>query len=66
MAYKGLSAAEAGKLVIEKIGKLGGDGGMIILDKHGNIAMPFNSEGMYRAYINERGEPVVQIYKDSP
>lgn len=63
MAYKGLSAAEAGRLVIEKIGRLGGDGGMIILDKNGNIAMPFNSEGMYRGYINEQGEPVVEIYK---
>lgn len=66
MEYKGLSAADAGKLVIEKLGKLGGDGGVIILDKNGNVAMPFNSEGMYRAYINERGEPVVQIYKDAP
>ncbi|MFN3387178.1 MAG: isoaspartyl peptidase/L-asparaginase family protein [Candidatus Thermochlorobacter sp.] len=66
MAYKGLSAAEAGKLVIEKLGKLGGDGGMIILDKNGNIALPFNSEGMYRAYIDERGQAVVQIYKDTP
>ncbi|MCS7013540.1 MAG: isoaspartyl peptidase/L-asparaginase [Chloroherpetonaceae bacterium] len=63
IAYKGLSVSEAGKLVIEKIGQLGGDGGMIILDKHGNIAMPFNSEGMYRGYINEKGEPVVEIYR---
>jgi beta-aspartyl-peptidase (threonine type) len=43
---------------------LGGDGGVIVIDKFGNIGMSFNSEGMYRAYIDKEGKPVVKIYKD--
>lgn len=64
MEYKGLSVQQAAEAVIEKVGKLGGDGGVIVLDKNGNIAMPFNTSGMYRAYVDEKGNPVVLIYKD--
>jgi L-asparaginase / beta-aspartyl-peptidase len=39
-------------------------GGMIALDKNGNIGISFNSDGMYRAYIAENGKSVVEIYKD--
>ncbi|PWG80952.1 isoaspartyl peptidase/L-asparaginase family protein [Pararcticibacter amylolyticus] len=63
MEYKGLSAAEAGKTVINKVGKLGGDGGMIILDRNGNAAMPFNTEGMYRGKVTEEGKIEIEIYK---
>ncbi len=62
MEYKGLSIVEASKVVIDKIGKMGGDGGLIALDKSGNIAMPFNTAGMYRATIMENGKIDVQIY----
>ena len=41
---------------------MGGDGGIIAMDKFGNIGISFNSEGMYRAYINSDGKPVVEIY----
>jgi len=44
---------------------LGGDGGVIVMDKFGNMGVSFNSEGMYRAYINEAGKPVVEIYKEN-
>ncbi len=64
MEYKGLPLKQAAELVIEKVGKLGGDGGVIALDRNGNIAMPFNTSGMYRAYIDEKGNAVVLIYKD--
>jgi beta-aspartyl-peptidase (threonine type) len=64
MEYKGLSVQEAGKLVIEKVGKLGGDGGLIALDKNGNMAMPFNTAGMYRAAITEDGKIEIYIYKN--
>lgn len=64
MEYKGVSLRQAADMVIEKVGKLGGDGGVIALDKNGNIAMPFNTSGMYRAYMDENGKPVVLIYKD--
>ncbi|MFD2553208.1 isoaspartyl peptidase/L-asparaginase family protein [Sphingobacterium tabacisoli] len=63
MEYKALSALEASKEVIRKIGEVGGDGGMIVLDKDGNVALPFNTAGMYRGYITESGEVKVEIYK---
>lgn len=64
MEYKKIPVDEAAKTVIQKIGKLGGDGGMIALDKKGNIAMTFNTEGMYRGAITSDGEIEIYIYKD--
>ena len=65
MEYRAMPIQNAADLVIHtKLQKLGGDGGIIGLDKFGNIAISFNSEGMYRAYINADGKPVVEIYKD--
>jgi beta-aspartyl-peptidase (threonine type) len=65
MEYRAMPIQSAADLVIkQKLQKLGGDGGIIGLDKFGNIAVSFNSEGMYRAYINSEGKPVVEIYKD--
>lgn len=63
MEYKGLSVAEASKITLDKVGKMGGDGGLIALDKKGNIAMPFNTEGMYRGAITADGKIEVSIYK---
>ena len=64
MEYRGLTVQAAADLVIQqKLPKLGGDGGVISIDKFGNIGISFNSEGMYRAYINAEGKPVVEIYK---
>ncbi|MBO9150983.1 isoaspartyl peptidase/L-asparaginase [Chitinophaga sp. MAH-28] len=64
MEYKGLSVEDAGKAVIKKVGDLGGDGGLIALDKNGNIAMPFNTEGMYRGTVTKEGKIEVLIYKN--
>jgi beta-aspartyl-peptidase (threonine type) len=65
MEYRALPIQQAADLVIkQKLQKLGGDGGIVSLDKFGNIGISFNSEGMYRAYINSAGKPVVEIYKD--
>jgi beta-aspartyl-peptidase (threonine type) len=65
MEYRAMPVQNAADLVIhQKLQKLGGDGGIIGLDKFGNIAISFNSEGMYRAYINGDGKAVVEIYKD--
>jgi beta-aspartyl-peptidase (threonine type) len=65
MEYRALPVQNAADTVIkQKLQKLGGDGGVIALDKFGNIGISFNSEGMYRAYIDAAGKPVVQIYKD--
>ena len=63
MEYKGMQVQEAADHVIhKKLQDLGGDGGIIAIDKAGNIGISFNSEGMYRAYINDKGKPVVEIY----
>ncbi len=63
--YRALPVQQAADLVIKKkLQDLGGDGGVIVLDKFGNIGISFNSEGMYRAYIGVDGKPVVEIYKD--
>lgn len=62
MEYKGLSVIDAGNTVIEKVGKLGGDGGLIALDKNGNMTMPFNTAGMYRGAIKKDGTIEIYIY----
>lgn len=65
MEYRALPIQNAADAVIKKkLQDLGGDGGVIAIDKFGNIGISFNSEGMYRAYINSDGKPVVEIYKD--
>lgn len=57
------SAAQAGQRVInEDIPRLGGDGGAIVLGADGSVAMPFNTEGMYRGWIGTDGTPHVAIY----
>lgn len=64
MEYKGLSAQDAAEEVIyNKMAKLGGDGGVIVLDKDGNIAFVFNTKGMYRASIDKSGKLSVAIYE---
>ncbi|MBM4171925.1 MAG: isoaspartyl peptidase/L-asparaginase [Ignavibacteria bacterium] len=65
MMYKNYSLSEAAKeVVIKKLGELGGTGGVISIDKDCNIAMPFNTSGMYRGYYLSDGKPVTKIYED--
>lgn len=65
MKYKGLTVQEAAEeVVMHKLVQQGGDGGVIALDKHGNISMPFNTSGMYRAFKNGTGKSEILIYKD--
>lgn len=64
MEYRALPVQNAADMVMQKVKKLGGDGGVIVMDKFGNMGISFNSEGMYRAYIDINGKPVVQIYKE--
>ena len=64
MEYAGLSLQEAADSVImKKLPSLGGDGGIIALDRNGNMAMTFNTEGMYRGYIRAKGEAKTFLYK---
>lgn len=65
MEYKGLSLKEACDIVVkDKLVKLGGEGGLIALDAQGNIELPFNSEGMYRASKKQGEEIYIGIYND--
>lgn len=54
----------ASTVVMEQIGALGGDGGLIAMDVDGNIAMVFNTEGMYRGSIDTSGQIRIQLYKE--
>jgi len=65
MEYKGMSLQDAAREVIQKkVPALGGDGGIVAIDKDGNVAMEFNTAGMYRATMNSEGELVIKIYKE--
>jgi len=65
MEYKGLNVVEAAAEVIHhRILKIGGDGGLIAVDKNGNVTLPFNTEGMYRGYRKSNNEKGIFIYKE--
>jgi len=65
MEYAGLPLQRAAdSVVMKKVPALGGDGGIIALDRQGNVSMTFNTTGMYRGYITKKGEAKTFIYKD--
>ena len=65
MEYKGVTLKEAAREVIQKkVPALGGDGGIVSIDKDGNVAMEFNTDGMYRAHMNAKGKLIIGIYKE--
>jgi L-asparaginase / beta-aspartyl-peptidase len=63
MEYRGMSLKEAAQVALDKVAKLGGAGGLIAIDHRGNIALPFNTAGMYRGYIDPNGKVVIEIYQ---
>lgn len=64
MDYKGMPLKKAAdEVVMKKLVERGGEGGVIAVDKNGNVAMPFNSAGMYRGYM-KKGKSEVAIYRD--
>ena len=54
----------ADEMVLKRLPALGGDGGLIAVDKNGNITLPFCTEGMYRGFVREDGKAEVKIYKE--
>ncbi|MFC1481464.1 isoaspartyl peptidase/L-asparaginase family protein [Candidatus Neomarinimicrobiota bacterium] len=65
MQHGGQSLAQAANDVIHgTLTDMGGTGGVVALDKDGNIAMPFNTSGMYRGYVDQDGNITIAIYKD--
>jgi L-asparaginase / beta-aspartyl-peptidase len=64
MEYSDLSLQDAcDRVVMEKLPALGGSGGLIAIDREGNVALPFNSEGMYRGWAFAGDTPTVGIYR---
>jgi len=64
MEYQAQTLDNAAKISLDKVKALGGEGGVIGIDKFGNITMSFNSEGMYRGFVGPDGKPTVKIFKD--
>ncbi len=64
MRYAGQSLAEATDAVVhQSLPAIGGTGGLIAVDRHGNLALPFNTEGMYRAHVRGAEAPVTAIHR---
>jgi L-asparaginase / beta-aspartyl-peptidase len=63
MEYRGMSLKDSAQAVLDKVAKLGGTGGLIAIDRQGHVALPFNTSGMYRGYVDSNGKFVVEIYK---
>jgi L-asparaginase / beta-aspartyl-peptidase len=63
MQYKNMTLKDAAQAAIDKVGKLGGTGGLIAIDKNGNFTMPFNTSGMYRGVVGPDGKVRVEIYR---
>jgi beta-aspartyl-peptidase (threonine type) len=63
MQYRGLNLKEAAQTALDKVKQLGGTGGLIAIDNKGEIALPFNTTGMYRGYVDSTGNLEVEIYK---
>ena len=63
MEHRGLPLAQAAQAVVDQITKMGGAAGLIAIDRNGNVALPFNTAGMYRGYVDAGGDAVIDIYK---
>jgi beta-aspartyl-peptidase (threonine type) len=63
MEYREMSLKEAAQVTLDKVAKLGGTGGLIAIDRKGNITLLFNTSGMYRGYADPSGKFVIEIYR---
>ena len=63
MRYAGTPLYQAGRQVLNEVRKCGGDGGLIAIDAQGNIAMPYNSDGMKRAAVSNSMAPIVRVFE---
>ena len=62
MKYKGLDLEDAAEETIDRLTSINGEGGLIAVDRAGNVSLPFNSEGMYRTWRTSRCMPMIGIY----
>ncbi len=63
MEYRGMKLREAAQTALDAVKKLGGSGGLIAIDKNGAVALPFNTNGMYRGYVDQNGKFLIDIYR---
>lgn len=63
MKYKGVSLEKAANEGIEYLTEIGGEGGLIAVDPSGKVALPFNSDGMYRGFVTAESEMTIEIYR---
>src|SRR5213079_577281 len=63
MKYRGLKLQEAAQDALDTVKQLGGSGGLIAIDTNAEIALAFNTKGMYRGYVDPNGNFIVQIYR---
>ncbi|HQU83032.1 MAG TPA: isoaspartyl peptidase/L-asparaginase [Pyrinomonadaceae bacterium] len=63
MKYQNLSLEQAANEAINYQTEIGGEGGLIAVDNSGNVALPFNSDGMYRGFVTANGNFKVEIYR---
>jgi beta-aspartyl-peptidase (threonine type) len=63
MEHGGMKLQEAAQTALDTVKELGGTGGLIAIDRNGEIALPFNTNGMYRGYVDPNGKFVVEIYR---
>jgi isoaspartyl peptidase/L-asparaginase-like protein (Ntn-hydrolase superfamily) len=63
LKYRNETLARAARAALKQVARIGGDGGLVAVDRHGAIVMPFNSEGMFRACIRADGRRLVAIYR---
>jgi L-asparaginase / beta-aspartyl-peptidase len=63
MQYRGMKLLEAAQTALDAVKQIGGTGGLIAIDKNGDIALPFNTNGMYRGHVYPNGKFVVEIYR---
>src|SRR2546429_782632 len=63
MKYRGMTLQDAAQTALDSVKQLGGTGGLIAIDRNGAIALPFNTNGMYRGYVDPNGKFVVEIYR---
>lgn len=62
LLHAGMNLESASRAALARVGELGGSGGLIAIDRDGHIALPFNSAGMYRAWVGSDGELRVAIW----
>ena len=63
MKYRDMTLQDAAQTALDSVKQLGGTGGLIAIDRNGDIALPFNTNGMYRGYVDPNGKFVVEIYR---